>query len=95
MHTILGKVGPPSTRTIACSVERDASELPLPEVANAAARVLARHVALSAEDLARETARQFGFGRLGNQVRSVMDAGIARLVQQGRAVMQQDRVRLP
>ncbi|MCA8952242.1 MAG: DUF3320 domain-containing protein, partial [Planctomycetes bacterium] len=75
--------------------ERPAEDLPLIEVVNAMSWLLRQHHALSADDLARETARCFGINRLGTVVRGVMDSGLERLVAAELAVRDGDTVRLP
>ena len=54
---------------------REAAEIPIEEVANAAAALLKVHVSLPLTDLARETARQFGFERMGPKVQVRMVRG--------------------
>ena len=75
--------------------ERSAEELPLVEVTAAMAWLLRQHVALSQEDLMRETARCFGIQRLGNVVKQVMERGLQQLLDLGQGVQQDDVVRLP
>ena len=65
------------------------------EVSNAALYVLAAHVSLDRESLARETARVFGISRLGTRVRLAMENGIARLQSRGDCVTEGDAIRLP
>ncbi len=60
---------------------RDAGAIAPEEIANAAAWVLGRLMSLSHEDLARETARVFGFGKMGSKVSAAMDLGIAKLTE--------------
>ncbi len=74
---------------------RVADELPAVEVDNAMTWLLRQHQALSAVDLARETARTFGIQRLGTVVREVMDRAIERIVAAGRGVRDEEVVRLP
>ena len=50
--------------------ERRARHVPREEVANAAGRLLAEHVSIELEDLARETARVFGYRRFTDKVRA-------------------------
>ena len=63
---------------------RQAKEICPEEVANAAAQVLAQHISMDAEDLARETANVFGIRRLGTNVRASIEDGITLLKEQGR-----------
>ena len=58
---------------------RQAHEICPEEIANAAAQVLALHISMNVEDLARETAYVFGIRRLGTNVRSSFEEGIALL----------------
>ena len=55
---------------------READELPAVELRTAMAWVLQQHGSLDEADLLRETARLFGFARLGNAVKTVMVAGL-------------------
>jgi hypothetical protein len=75
--------------------ERDAAELPTLEVANAAAAVLQDEIALPREELARATARRFGFGRMGKRVEESMDRGIARILERGLAREDGGQIVLP
>ncbi len=74
---------------------RDAAEIPLAEVAAAAAVVLARNVGLPVDDLVREAARLLGFGRLGERVQQRMRAGIDVLIARGGCKVEGARARLP
>ncbi len=74
---------------------REAEEIPVVEVANAAEALLRREIALPAESLAREVARLFAITRLGRTVRTCMDAGILALAARGGCVVDGDTVRLP
>lgn len=65
--------------------QRDACDLPIAEVANAAGAVLRQQFGLPEEALIRETARLFGYSRIGTNVQEAMQAGIKRLIQCGRA----------
>ncbi|MEX2374101.1 MAG: DUF3320 domain-containing protein, partial [Dehalococcoidia bacterium] len=60
---------------------RQATELPLEEVANAAHHILASHFSAPMDELVRETARLFGFQRLGRIVDERMRMGIELLVE--------------
>lgn len=75
--------------------ERPADELPLVEVTNAMRWLLQQHLALLAEDLAREAAKSFGITRLGSVVRGVMEDGLEALVAAGDAERDGEMVRLP
>jgi very-short-patch-repair endonuclease len=65
--------------------DRDAADLPLEEVANAALFLLRRHISAPEEEIVREASRLFGFRRTGTVVEARMRAGIALLVDRGRA----------
>lgn len=65
---------------------REAKDLPYPEIANAACEVLRSQFGLPKEDLARETAKLFGFTRMGAALEACMEAGIALALDQGRAI---------
>jgi very-short-patch-repair endonuclease len=64
---------------------RSAEDLPVEEVANAAKYVLETQISLPVDDLARETARVFGFHRTGRQVSKRMMDGVNLLVKRGKA----------
>jgi hypothetical protein len=87
----------PTVRAADQSVEtrRDAHEIPLGEVAAAAAVVLARNVGLAVDDLSRETAKLLGFGRLGDKVSQRMRAGIELLATRGGCKLDGARASLP
>ncbi len=75
--------------------QRDAEEIPPQEVAACAAEVLAAQIALPREDLARETARRLGFARMGKRVEEAMAAGLALLIDRGRARVEGDNLVAP
>ena len=60
------------------------------EVSNAAGAVLKAQIALPLDDLARETARQFGIHRLGKAVREHMVKAIEMLAARGECVVEED-----
>jgi hypothetical protein len=64
---------------------RDADDLPLEEVANAALSIVRDHVSVPEEDLVRETGRLLGFRRSGPRVEARMRAGVAHLLEHGAA----------
>jgi hypothetical protein len=66
-------------------VLRDAEDLPVEEVANAALFLLRQHISAPERDLARETGRLFGFQRAGGRVERRMRAGIELLIEGGAA----------
>jgi hypothetical protein len=79
----------------AAETRRDADEIPLAEVAAAAAIVLARNVGMGVDDLARETARVLGFSRLGDKLQKRMRAGIDVLAARGGCTLDGTRAALP
>ena len=74
---------------------RDAEEIPVVELANAAEALLRREIALPTETLAREVARLFRISRLGKTVRACMESGILALAARGGCVVDGETVRLP
>jgi hypothetical protein len=74
------------------SEARAAAEVPLEEVANAAAAVLATNIAVDHDELVKLTARELGFQRTGERVAGHMSAGIAILVERGTARREGDKV---
>ncbi|MBL8756428.1 MAG: hypothetical protein JNK15_24250, partial [Planctomycetes bacterium] len=74
--------------------DRDADDLPVVELVHAMQWLLRQHQALSADDLARETARCFGITRLGTVVKDVMAEALERLLATAVAVRDGDVVRL-
>lgn len=69
--------------------------IPREEIANAAGRLLSEHVSIEVEDLARETARVFGFRRITDKVRAPMEEGVRLLAERGGGVLEEGRIRLP
>jgi hypothetical protein len=72
---------------------RDAELLPGVEIESAMAWVLHQHGSLGEDDLLRETARQFGFARLGTAVRAAMLGGLERMLERGEAARDDGLVR--
>src|SRR6185312_4098716 len=64
---------------------REAQEVPLEEVANAALGVLKASVALEHDELVKLTSRALGFNRTGEKVAEHMQSGVALLVKRGGA----------
>jgi hypothetical protein len=62
---------------------RTAEEICPEEIANAVAQVLALHISMNQDDLARETANVFGITRLGTKVRSSFQEGIELMKKNG------------
>ncbi|WP_419191538.1 DUF3320 domain-containing protein [Engelhardtia mirabilis] len=77
------------------SAAREADELPLEEVACAAAHALAQNVSLPVSDLLRETAQLFGFTRLGSVVEARMLAGVELLESRAGCRLEDGRAYLP
>lgn len=63
--------------------ERDADDLPVEEVANAAHFVLKQHVGAPEAELVREVSRLFGFQRTGSVIDARVRAGVTLLVERG------------
>ncbi|MBK9032265.1 MAG: DUF3320 domain-containing protein [Myxococcales bacterium] len=72
---------------------RDATDIPIEEVANAAAVALRRNVALPFDELVKQTARVLGFGRTGGRVAERMGEGIELLITRGVARRDGDKIR--
>jgi hypothetical protein len=62
---------------------REAADLPLGEVANAALFLLRQHIRAPKREFAPETGRLFGFQRTDGRVEWCMSAGIELLIQKG------------
>ncbi|GAP68302.1 superfamily I DNA and/or RNA helicase [Bacteroidales bacterium 6E] len=71
--------------------KRNADELPKEEVAAAMVQILRNQVSLPADDLVRETARLFGFTRVGGIVDQAMRTGIDHAVNSGMVIMNNGR----
>jgi very-short-patch-repair endonuclease len=71
---------------------RKAEDIPPEEIASGALCVLNGQVSLPLTDLVRETARLFGFQRVGQSVESYMRAGVEVLLQRGDAVEQGEMI---
>ncbi len=71
---------------------RETSEVPLEEIANAAASVLRASIALEHDELVKLTARALGFARLGEKVAEHMTQGVAVLVKSGSARRDGDKI---
>ncbi len=72
--------------------KREADDLPPEETANAARQVLKAQIALSKDDLVRETAKLFHFSKVGNNVDAAMRKGIQLLIDNGEAKEEKGRV---
>lgn len=76
------------------SQKRDAEDLPPEEIANGVLEVLHNQISLSKNDLVRETAKLFGYARIGSNVEAAMLAGIEKALERGGARLANDRVTL-
>lgn len=74
--------------------QRQAADIPNVEIANACLAVLRANLAMDRDDLARETARVFGIGRMGAKVAAHMNEGIDLLVKRGTAHVDGERITL-
>jgi very-short-patch-repair endonuclease len=72
---------------------REASSLPVPEVAAAVAWVVGEGVSMSRDAAARATAEVFGISRMGRRIRDKMEEGIALAEARGWVVADGDRLR--
>jgi hypothetical protein len=73
---------------------REASDISPEEVSNVVKEILEQQISLNRDELVREVARTFGFGRIGNFVESSMLKGIDKAVKRGFAKIDADRVYL-
>jgi very-short-patch-repair endonuclease len=71
--------------------KRDAPQVPVEEVANAAEDILRASVAMEHDELVRLTARALGFSRTGERVADLMLAGAMLMVSRGSAKREGDR----
>ncbi len=74
------------------SERRDASDISPEESSNAVHEILENMISLNEGDLIKETARLFGFNRIGGNVESSMIEGIKKAVQRGFAKTEDERV---
>ena len=79
-------------RLAPAEARREAQEVPLEEVANAAAHVLRANIALSQDELVKLTAKSLGFPRASGRVAEHLSAAVALLVKRGRAKRDGDKV---
>jgi hypothetical protein len=71
---------------------RNAEDLPAREVANAVRGVLTAQISMPEDDLVRETAKLFQYGRVGGNVESAMRRGIQEAIQQGKVKRENGRI---
>ncbi|MEN6390805.1 MAG: hypothetical protein ABFD04_10345 [Syntrophomonas sp.] len=69
---------------------RDAEDIPLEEIRNAAMEIMVQQISLPKEDLIREVARLMGFQRSGPAINEHFKLGINLLVKSGQAVRDKD-----
>lgn len=74
--------------------KREASDIPPEEVSNAIREILENQISLNRDELVKEVARIFGFGRTGTYVESAMLSGIEKSVKRGFARVEAERVYL-
>ena len=74
------------------SEKRDADDLPPEEIVNVVRKVLVEQISLSRADLIRETAKLFGFSKVGNNVEAAMNSGINLALKIGIAKDQNGRI---
>ncbi|MES2331853.1 MAG: DUF3320 domain-containing protein [Bacteroidota bacterium] len=72
--------------------KRDADDLPPEEIVNVVRKVLVEQISLSRADLIRETAKLFGFSKVGNNVEAAMNLGINLALKSGIAKDQNGRI---
>ena len=72
--------------------KRESEDLPTEEIANAVKYILQNQISLSKEELVRETAKLFGYSRIGSNVQAAMVSGIAKAVEKGYAKREEDRL---
>ena len=74
--------------------KREASDIPPEEVSNAIREILENQISLNRDELVKDVARIFGFGRTGTYVESAMLSGIEKAVKRGFARVEAERVYL-
>ena len=72
--------------------KRDAEDLPPEEVANAVREVLQKQISLTRQDVIKETAKVFGFTRIGGNVERAIKKGIEVAITRGYVVEDKDRI---
>ena len=75
--------------------KRNAEDLPKEEIAAAIVEILKNQISLPAEDLIKETARLFGYARLGGNVEQAMKMGIEFALAANMITHSNDRLVLP
>ncbi len=72
--------------------KRSMDEIPPEEIANAVKFILDNQISMTKADLIRETARIFGFSRIGGVIETASESGIALAVSKGFAKIEGERV---
>ncbi len=72
--------------------KRDAEDLPPEEIANAVKAILKQQISLPTADLIRETAKLFGFSRMGGNVEMAIQKGIELAAEKGFVTVGNERV---
>jgi len=73
-------------------LKRDADDLPSHEIANAIKAILQNQISLTKDDLVKETARLFGYARIGTNVEIAMQLGIRLALTKDIAKMEGNRI---
>ena len=79
-------------RVAAEDTRREAADVPVEEVANAALFVLRASIALEHDELVKLTARELGFKRTGQNVAAQIAAGVTYLLETGRVRRDDDKI---
>ena len=72
--------------------DREATDIPPEEIANAIRQVLTDSISLPAADLIKACAQQFGFARMGSNIDAAMQRGIREAVKRNYAKIENERV---
>lgn len=72
--------------------DREATDIPPEEIANAIRQLLTDSISLPAADLIKACAQQFGFARMGSNIEAAMQRGIREAVKRNYAKIENERV---
>lgn len=72
--------------------KRDAEDLAPEEVANAMQEILSNQISLTESDLIRETAKLFGYARVGTNVDYALSKGVEKVIERGFATKNLERI---
>ena len=72
--------------------DRDATDLPPEEIANAVRQLLADSISLPLADLVKACAQEFGFTRMGSNIDTVMQRGINKAIKKNYAKIDNEKV---